>query len=66
MTRIAVVGAGKIGEALLSGLLGAGYSSTELMFTERQYRAARDAIWRGAQRRARGLLPLGLGVRSAP
>jgi transaldolase len=26
-----------------------------LMFTERQYRAARDAIWRGAQRRARGL-----------
>jgi transaldolase len=26
-----------------------------LMFTTRQYRAARDAIWRGAQRRARGL-----------
>ncbi len=26
-----------------------------LMFTERQYRIARDAIWRGAQRRANGL-----------
>jgi transaldolase len=26
-----------------------------LMFTERQYRVARDAIWRGAQRRSRGL-----------
>jgi transaldolase len=26
-----------------------------LMFTERQYRAARDAIWRGAQRRPGGL-----------
>jgi transaldolase len=26
-----------------------------LMFTERQYRLARDAIWRGAQRRANGL-----------
>ncbi|HET6630623.1 MAG TPA: transaldolase family protein [Woeseiaceae bacterium] len=26
-----------------------------LMFTERQYRAARDAIWRGAQRRENGL-----------
>lgn len=25
------------------------------MFTERQYRIARDAIWRGAQRRANGL-----------
>jgi transaldolase len=26
-----------------------------LMFTNRQYRAARDAIWRGAQRRPQGL-----------
>jgi len=26
-----------------------------LMFTERQYRVARDAIWRGAQRRPQGL-----------
>lgn len=26
-----------------------------LMFTERQYRIARDAIWRGAQRRPKGL-----------
>ncbi|WP_232660664.1 pyrroline-5-carboxylate reductase [Pseudonocardia sp. TRM90224] len=35
MTRIAVLGAGKIGEALLAGLLGAGRSTDELMFTER-------------------------------
>ncbi|MEJ3652380.1 pyrroline-5-carboxylate reductase [Actinomycetes bacterium KLBMP 9759] len=35
MTRIAVLGAGKIGEALLAGLLGAGRSTDELLFTER-------------------------------
>jgi pyrroline-5-carboxylate reductase len=35
MTRIAVLGAGKIGEALLAGLLGAGYTPDELVFTER-------------------------------
>ena len=35
MTNIAVLGAGKIGEALLSGLLKAGRSPAELMFTER-------------------------------
>ena len=35
MTRIAVLGAGKIGEALLSGLLAAGASAGELVFTER-------------------------------
>ena len=35
MTRIAVLGAGKIGEALLAGLLAAGYSTDELVFTER-------------------------------
>ena len=35
MTRIAVLGAGKIGEALLSGLLAAGASTGELVFTER-------------------------------
>jgi pyrroline-5-carboxylate reductase len=35
MTRIAVLGAGKIGEALLAGLLGAGYATDELVFTER-------------------------------
>lgn len=35
MTTIAVLGAGKIGEALLSGLLSAGRSPDELMLTER-------------------------------
>ncbi|MGH3868378.1 MAG: pyrroline-5-carboxylate reductase [Pseudonocardiaceae bacterium] len=35
MTTIAVLGAGKIGEALLSGLLHAGRSPDDLMFTER-------------------------------
>ncbi|HEX6403572.1 MAG TPA: pyrroline-5-carboxylate reductase [Pseudonocardiaceae bacterium] len=35
MTTIAVLGAGKIGEALLSGLLNGGRSREELIFTER-------------------------------
>lgn len=35
MTTIAILGAGKIGEALLSGLLDAGRDPKELMFTER-------------------------------
>ena len=35
MTTIAVLGAGKIGEALLSGLLDGGWSTGDLMFTER-------------------------------
>lgn len=35
MTTIAVLGTGKIGEALLSGLLDAGRSPDELIFTER-------------------------------
>jgi pyrroline-5-carboxylate reductase len=35
VTTIAVLGAGKIGEALLSGLLSAGRNSEDLMFTER-------------------------------
>ncbi len=35
MTTIAVLGAGKIGEALLSGLLSAGRSAADLMLTER-------------------------------
>lgn len=35
MTRIAVLGAGKIGEALLSGLLAAGRPAGDLAFTER-------------------------------
>lgn len=35
MTTIAVLGAGKIGESLLSGLLNAGYEPGDLLFTER-------------------------------
>ncbi|HEY2725346.1 MAG TPA: NAD(P)-binding domain-containing protein, partial [Pseudonocardiaceae bacterium] len=35
MTTIAVLGAGKIGESLLSGLLAAGRSPGDLLFTER-------------------------------
>ncbi len=35
MTTIAVLGAGKIGEALLSGMIAAGRSPDDLMFTER-------------------------------
>ena len=35
MTTIAILGAGKIGEALLSGLLNAGRSADDLAFTER-------------------------------
>jgi pyrroline-5-carboxylate reductase len=35
MTRIAVLGAGKIGEALLAGLLAGGWSADDLAFTER-------------------------------
>lgn len=35
MTSIAVLGGGKIGESLLSGLIGAGWSRDELRFTER-------------------------------
>lgn len=35
MTTIAVLGAGKIGESLLSGLLNAGHAPDELLFTER-------------------------------
>jgi pyrroline-5-carboxylate reductase len=35
MTRIAVLGAGRIGEALLAGLLAAGYAPGDLLFTER-------------------------------
>ena len=35
MTTVAVLGAGKIGEALLSGLLHSGRSAADLLFTER-------------------------------
>jgi pyrroline-5-carboxylate reductase len=42
MTRIAVLGAGKIGEALLAGLLAAGRSPADLAFTERHPERAAD------------------------
>jgi pyrroline-5-carboxylate reductase len=42
MTRIAVLGAGKIGEALLAGLLAAGRSPADLAFTERHPERARE------------------------
>ena len=42
MTRIAVVGAGKIGESLLAGLLGSGHAPGELMFTEKYPERAQE------------------------
>jgi pyrroline-5-carboxylate reductase len=41
MTKIAVLGAGKIGEALLSGLLQGGRAAADLMFTEKHESRAR-------------------------
>ncbi|SDF62383.1 pyrroline-5-carboxylate reductase [Lentzea fradiae] len=41
MTKIAVLGAGKIGEALLSGLAQGGRAATDLMFTEKHESRAR-------------------------
>jgi pyrroline-5-carboxylate reductase len=35
MTTIAILGAGKIGEAMLAGLLAAGRPAESLLFTER-------------------------------
>jgi pyrroline-5-carboxylate reductase len=46
MTRIAVLGAGKIGEALLSGLLKAGRSPGDLVFTERHAERAAELTGR--------------------
>ncbi len=46
MTRIAVLGAGKIGEALLSGLLAAGSTASELVFTERHPERAAELTGR--------------------
>ena len=43
MTTIAILGAGKIGEALLSGLLSAGREPSSLVITER-YQARRDEL----------------------
>src|SRR3954466_12231305 len=42
MTRIAVLGAGKIGEALLAGLIAAGQPAGALLFTERHPERARE------------------------
>ncbi len=42
MTKIAVLGAGKIGEALLSGLLQGGRAATDLMFTEKHEARSRS------------------------
>ena len=46
MTRIAVVGAGKIGEALLAGLLAAGRAPDELVFIERHPERAAELTTR--------------------
>jgi len=53
MTRIAVLGAGKIGEALLAGLLAAGHPADDLVFSERHPDRAAELTAR-------------LGVTSAP
>ena len=52
MTTIAILGAGKIGEAMLSGMLAAGRPAGSLMFTER-YPERVDELT-AAVRRARG------------
>lgn len=44
MTTIAVLGAGKIGESLLSGLLNAGRAPSELLFTERYPERAAELV----------------------
>jgi transaldolase len=54
--RMIKVPATPAGIGAMEGLAAAGVTiNVTLMFTERQYRAARDAIWRGAQRRRDGL-----------
>ena len=54
--RMIKVPATGYGLAALEELAGAGVTlNVTLIFTERQYRAARDAIWRGVQRRKDGL-----------
>jgi transaldolase len=54
--RMIKVPATPAGIDALEALAAAGVTiNVTLMFTERQYRAARDAIWRGAQRRREGL-----------
>jgi transaldolase len=54
--RMIKVPATAAGLDALEELAAAGVTiNVTLMFTERQYRVARDAIWRGARRRANGL-----------
>ena len=54
--RMIKVPATAAGLDALEALAAAGVTiNVTLMFTERQYQAARDAIWRGAQRRKDGL-----------
>ena len=54
--RMIKVPATRAGLDALESLAAAGVAiNVTLIFTERQYRAARDAIWRGAQRREDGL-----------
>jgi transaldolase len=54
--RMIKVPATAAGLDALEALAAAGVTiNVTLMFTERQYRIARDAIWRGAQRRKNGL-----------
>lgn len=54
--RMIKVPATAAGLDALEELAAAGVTiNVTLMFSERQYRVARDAIWRGAQRRANGL-----------
>jgi transaldolase len=54
--RMIKVPASAAGLDALEALAAAGVTiNVTLMFTERQYRAARDAIWRGAARRKDGL-----------
>jgi len=54
--RMIKVPATPAGVDALEALAAAGVTiNVTLMFTERQYHAARDAIWRGAQRRRDGL-----------
>jgi transaldolase len=54
--RMIKVPASAAGLESLEALAAAGVTiNVTLMFTERQYRAARDAVWRGARRREDGL-----------
>jgi transaldolase len=54
--RMIKVPASAAGLGALEGLAAAGVTiNVTLMFTERQYQLARDAIWRGAARRTAGL-----------